>query len=68
LCKQVALKPAKDASAVLEDLVKELNLKGAQFSGVLNPKDHRLGLVLAPNASPTNCALPCAEKLKVCRV
>ena len=36
----MALEPAKDASAVLEDLVKELNLREMQCRDVLNPKDY----------------------------
>jgi len=39
-CKPMALELVKDVSAVLEDLVKELNLKGTQCRDVLNPKDY----------------------------
>lgn len=48
-CKRIALESAKDAPAVLENLVKEMDLEGTQCSYVLNPKDYNLHLVEAPN-------------------
>lgn len=48
-CKRIALESAEDAPAVLESLVKELDIEGTQCSYVLNPKDYNLHLVEAPN-------------------
>jgi MSHA biogenesis protein MshI len=63
-CKQIALDSAKDAPAVLEDLVKELNLEGTQCSYVLNPRDYNLHLVEAPNVEPDELRSAVRWKIK----
>lgn len=63
-CKRIALDSAKDAPAVLEDLVKELDLEGTQCSYVLNPKDYNLHLVEAPNVEPDELRSAVRWKIK----
>lgn len=63
-CKHIALESAKDAPAVLEDLVKEMDLEGTQCSFVLNPKDYNLHLVESPNVEPDELRSAVRWKIK----
>lgn len=63
-CKQVPLDSPKQATAILEDLVKEYELEGTQCSYVLNPKDYNLHLVEAPNVEPDELRSAVRWKIK----